>query len=152
MNKTGPIVIIEDDQDDKEILTEIFNELAYKNEIVFFEDSVLALEYLTGTEIEPFLVLSDINMPKLNGMELREKIHNNEDLRLKSIPYLFFTITAEQNHVIDAYSRSIQGFFVKPRSSDKIKTLIAQIGESWMECESPKYLKSVQQSVGEFWV
>ena len=145
MNKTGPIVIIEDDQDDQEILTEIFNELAYKNEIVFFEDSVLALEYLTGTEIEPFLVLSDINMPKLNGMELREKIHNNEDLRLKSIPYLFFTTTAEQNHVIDAYSRSIQGFFVKPRSYDKIKTMIAKIVEYWMECESPNYIKNVQQ-------
>ena len=145
MNKTGPIVIIEDDQDDQEILTEIFNELAYKNEIVFFEDSVLALEYLTGTEIEPFLVLSDINMPKLNGMELREKIHNNEDLRLKSIPYLFFTTTAEQNHVIDAYSRSIQGFFVKPRSYDKIKTMIAKIVEYWQECESPNYIKNVQQ-------
>ena len=145
MNKTGPIVIIEDDHDDQEILTEIFNELAYKNEIVFFEDSVLALEYLTGTEIEPFLVLSDINMPKLNGMELREKIHNNEDLRLKSIPYLFFTTTAEQNHVIDAYSRSIQGFFVKPRSYDKIKTMIAKIVEYWQECESPNYIKNVQQ-------
>ncbi len=145
MNKTGPIVIIEDDKDDQDILTEIFNELAYKNEVIFFEDSVLALEYLTGTEIEPFLVLSDINMPKLNGMELREKIHNNEDLRMKSIPYLFFTTTAEQNHVIDAYSRSIQGFFVKPRSYDKIKTMIAKIVEYWMECESPNYIKNVQQ-------
>ena len=145
MNKTGPIVIIEDDKDDQDILTEIFNELAYENEVIFFEDSVLALEYLTATEIEPFLVLSDINMPKLNGMELREKIHNNEDLRLKSIPYLFFTRTAEQNHVIDAYSRSIQGFFVKPRSYDKIKTMIAKIVEYWMECESPNYIKNVQQ-------
>ena len=145
MNKTGPIVIIEDDKDDQDILTEIFNELAYENEVIFFEDSVLALEYLTATEIEPFLVLSDINMPKLNGMELREKIHNNEDLRLKSIPYLFFTTTAEQNHVIDAYSRSIQGFFVKPRSYDKIKTMIAKIVEYWMECESPNYIKNVQQ-------
>ena len=145
MNKTGPIVIIEDDKDDQDILTEIFNELAYENEVIFFEDSVLALEYLTATEIEPFLVLSDINMPKLNGMELREKIHNNEDLRMKSIPYLFFTTSAEQNHVIDAYSRSIQGFFVKPRSYDKIKTMIAKIVEYWMECESPNYIKNVQQ-------
>ena len=105
MNKTGPIVIIEDDLDDQDVLTDIFKELNYDNELVFWGDSVKALEYLTQTDIEPFLVLSDINMPKLNGMELREKIHNNEDLRLKSIPYLFFSTSAEQKHVIDAYSR-----------------------------------------------
>ena len=145
MNKTGPIVIIEDDMDDQVILVEIFKELNYNNELVFFGDSVKALEYLTNTDIEPFLVLSDINMPKLNGMELREKIHNNEDLRLKSIPYLFFSTSAEQEHVINAYSRSIQGFFVKPHTYDKLKATIMKIVEYWQECESPNYIKNAQQ-------
>jgi CheY-like chemotaxis protein len=145
MNKTGPIVIIEDDVDDQHTLTEIFKELNYANKIIFFGDSVLALEYLTNTDIEPFLVLSDINMPKLNGMELRAKIHNNEDLRLKSIPYLFFSTSAEQQHVIDAYSRSIQGFFVKPSNYNKLKVTIVKIVEYWQECESPNYIKNAQQ-------
>lgn len=145
MNKTGPIIIIEDDLDDQSILTDIFNELNYGNEIVFFGDSVEALQYLVNTEIEPFLVLSDINMPKLSGIELREKVHNNEDLRLKSIPYLFFSTSAEQKHVIDAYSRSIQGFFVKPRTYEKLKRVITIIVEYWQECESPNYIKGVQQ-------
>ena len=145
MNKTGPIVIIEDDIDDQDILSEIFNELNYKNELVFFADSELALAYLTDTDIEPFLVLSDINMPKLNGMELREKIQNNEDLRLKSIPYLFFSTSAEQKNVIEAYSRSIQGFFVKPGSYAILKSTITKIVEYWQECESPKYIKNAQQ-------
>ena len=145
MNKRGPIIIIEDDMDDQEILTDVFKELNYKNELIFFGDSLKALEYLTDTEIEPFLVLSDINMPKLNGLELREKIHNNEDLRLKSIPYLFFSTSAEQKHVIDAYSRSIQGFFVKPTKYDKLKEIIVKIVEYWQECESPKYIKNAQQ-------
>jgi len=144
MNKSGPIIIIEDDIDDQEILVDVFKELNYNNKLVFFGDSVKALEYLTDTEIEPFLVLSDINMPKLNGMELREKVHNNEDLRLKSIPYLFFSTSAEQKHVIDAYSRSIQGFFVKPRSYDKLKKVIMKIVEYWQECESPNYIKNAQ--------
>lgn len=144
MNKSGPIVIIEDDLDDQEILSDIFKELDYKNELIFFGDSLQALEYLTRSEIEPFLVLSDINMPKLSGMELREKIHNNEDLRLKSIPYLFFSTSAEQKHVIDAYSRSIQGFFVKPNSYDKLKKTIIKIVEYWQECESPNYIKNAQ--------
>ena len=145
MNKNGPIIIIEDDTDDQEILADIFKELNYGNKLIFFGDSIQALEYLTNTDIEPFLVLSDINMPKLNGMELREKIHNNEDLRLKSIPYLFFSTSAEQKHVIDAYSRSIQGFFVKPHSYDKLKQTIVKIVEYWQECHSPNYIKNAQQ-------
>ena len=145
MNKDGPIIIIEDDMDDQYILSEIFNELNYENKLIFFGDGVQALEYLVKTDVEPFLVLSDINMPKLNGMELREKVHNNEDLRLKSIPYLFFSTNAEQKHVIDAYSRSIQGFFIKPSNYDKLKSVIVKIVEYWQECESPNYIKNVQQ-------
>lgn len=144
MNKRGPVIIIEDDTDDQDILAEIFQELNYKNKLIFFKDGVEALEYLVNTEIEPFLVLSDINMPKLNGMELREKIHNNEDLRLKSIPYLFFSTSAEQKNVIDAYSRSIQGFFVKPHDYNKLKSTIVKIVEYWQECESPNYIKNAQ--------
>ncbi|MBB1286175.1 response regulator [Flavisolibacter sp. BT320] len=145
MNKTGPIIIIEDDLDDQDILTEIFKELDYGNEVIFFGDSLQALDFLTNTEIEPFIVLSDINMPKLNGMELREKVHNNEDLRMKSIPYLFFSTSAQQKHVIDAYSRSIQGFFVKPTRYKELKSLIQKIVEYWLECESPHYIKNAQQ-------
>jgi len=144
MNKSGPIIIIEDDIDDQAVLVEIFEELNYNNRFIFFEDSVKALQYLTDTDIEPFLVLSDINMPKLNGMELREKVHNNEDLRLKSIPYLFFSTSAEQRHVIDAYSRSIQGFFIKPANYAKLKKVMMIIVEYWQECESPNYIKNAQ--------
>ena len=145
MNKTGPIIIIEDDLDDQDVLTDIFKELDFKNEVIFFGDSLEALEYLTNTNTEPFLVLSDINMPKLNGMELREKVHNNEDLRMKSIPYLFFSTSAEQQNVIDAYSRSIQGFFIKPNNYDKLKSTLRKIVEYWQECESPTYIKNAQQ-------
>ena len=67
MNKDGPIIIIEDDIDDQQIIGEIFKKLDHKNEIVFFHDGNLALEYLNKTDIHPFLILSDINMPKING-------------------------------------------------------------------------------------
>src|SRR5687768_12797612 len=121
MNKDGPFIIIEDDQDDQDMLMHVFKELDYKNEIKFFGDGEQALEYLTDTTIEPFIIFSDINMPKLSGIELRAKVHENEDLRIKSIPYLFFSTSAEQKHVVDAYSKSIQGFFVKPERFDELK-------------------------------
>lgn len=144
MNKTGPIIIIEDDIDDQEILEDIFRELNYLNKLIFFGDSQEALNFLIQTEIEPFLVISDINMPKLSGLELREKVINNEDLRLKSIPYLFFSTSAEQKHVIDAYSRSIQGFFIKPKTYDELKQMMMKIVDYWQECESPNYIKNAQ--------
>ncbi len=141
MNKKGAIIIIEDDNDDQEMLTEVFNELNYKNKIVFFNDGQEALAYLTAKTTEPFIVFSDINMPKLNGMELRRQIHENEDIRLKTIPYLFFTTSAEQEAVIDAYSKSIQGFFVKPPNFNDLKDIIKIIVEYWLKCESPNYVK-----------
>jgi len=141
MNKSGPIVMIEDDEDDQDVFRDVFKELNFKNEIVFFEDGELALDYLISTEAEPFIIFSDINMPKLSGMELREKVHQNEDLRIKSIPYLFFSTSAEQQHVIDAYSKSIQGFFIKPSNFDDVKATIKTIVEYWQKCVSPNYIK-----------
>ena len=134
-------MIIEDDLDDQEMLSDVFKELDYKNEIVFFGDGEEALAYLTNTDIKPFIIFSDINMPRLSGMDLREKIHLNEDLRIKSIPYLFFTTTAEQQHVINAYSKSVQGFFVKPSSYSEIKETIRTIVAYWDKCVSPNYVK-----------
>lgn len=141
MNKNGSIIFIEDDIEDQELLADVFKELGYNNEIRYFGDGELALDYLKNNTIEPFIVFSDINMPKLNGMELREKIHNNEDLRLKCTPYLFFTTSAEQQHVIDAYSKSIQGFFVKPNSYGDLKRVLKVIIDYWKECVSPNYVK-----------
>lgn len=83
-------------------------------------------------------------MPKLSGLELRDKVHNNEDLKLKSIPYLFFSTSAEQRHVVDAYSKSIQGFFIKQDSIDKLKLTISKIIDYWQECVSPNYIKNSQ--------
>ncbi len=141
MNKTGPIIVIEDDRDDQELLNTVFKELTFNNEIIFFGEGEEALDYLVKSAVEPFLILSDINMPRLNGIELREKIHTNEDLRIKCIPYLFFSTSAEQKFVVDAYSKSVQGFFVKPNSFDKLKRTIKIIIEYWQECESPNYIK-----------
>ena len=138
-NKGGPIIVIEDDREDQEILAEIFDELNYKNKIVYFSDGEDALKYLVATDIKPFLILSDINMPRLSGFELREKINVNENLNMKCIPYLFFTTTSSKAAVINAYSKSAQGFFVKPNSYEKLKNTISKIVEYWQECEAPDF-------------
>ena len=137
MNKSGPIIVIEDDIDDQAVLIEIFKRLGYANEIVYFIDGNKALDYLNQTDVQPFLVLSDINMPKINGFELRNKIFTNEQLQTKCIPYLFFTTGANKKAVVDAYAMSVQGFFVKPSSMQGLENTIKKIVEYWQECIAP---------------
>ena len=137
MNKKGPIVVIEDDQDDQELLEEIFQNLGYLNKIIYFRDGNDALNYLNQSEVQPFLILSDINMPKLNGFELRNKVFTDQQLQTKCIPYLFFTTAADKKSVLDAYTMSVQGFFVKPNSVAALENTIRKIVEYWQECIAP---------------
>jgi CheY-like chemotaxis protein len=137
MNKVGPIVVIEDDPDDQEILVEIFQRLGYVNKIIYFQDGNEALTFLNKSEVQPFLILSDINMPKLSGFELRNMVFTNEQLQTKCIPYLFFTTSASKKSVIDAYTLSVQGFFVKPTSMQALEDTIRKIIEYWNECIAP---------------
>ncbi|RZM12588.1 MAG: response regulator [Pedobacter sp.] len=137
MNKEGPIVVIEDDADDQLLLELIFKKLAYDNEIIYFSNGQLALEYLDRTDDIPFLILSDINMPILDGFALREKLHNDARLKLKCIPYLFFSTAVDQRTVIDAYSLSVQGFFVKPVTMVGLEATISAIVTYWKLCTAP---------------
>ncbi|MGZ3837559.1 MAG: response regulator [Flavisolibacter sp.] len=137
MNKVGPIIIIEDDPDDQEILIEIFQKLGYVNKIIYFNDGNDALAYLNKSEVQPFLILSDINMPRISGFELRNRVFTNEQLQTKCIPYLFFTTSANKKAVIEAYTMSVQGFFVKPTSMKALENTIRKIVEYWQECIAP---------------
>jgi CheY-like chemotaxis protein len=137
MNRNGPIVIIEDDSDDQEMLVEIFEKLNYTNKLIFFHESEDALDYLNRTDVSPFLILSDINMPKLDGFALRNKIYTDSQLKLKCIPYLFFTTASSQKAVIDAYSMSVQGFFVKQNSMAELEKTIQVIMDYWKRCVAP---------------
>jgi len=137
LNKNGPIIIIEDDLDDQDFLVEIFERLNYPNKILFFADGVQALDHINSTHDLPFLILSDINMPKLNGFELREKLKTDAKLSNKCIPYLFFSTAGDQRSVIDAYSLSVQGFFVKPALMNELEKTISVIMEYWRRCAAP---------------
>lgn len=137
VNKSGPVIIIEDDADDQEFLTEIFQKLNYQNKILFFFDGQEALDYISDTDDPPFLILSDINMPKLDGFALRDKLKTDERLSNKCIPYLFFSTAANQQSVIEAYSQSVQGFFVKQNTMAELEKTIGAIMEYWRRCAAP---------------
>jgi CheY-like chemotaxis protein len=137
MNKDGDIIVIEDDADDRAMFEEMFKALDIKNEVKFFTDGEAALNYLAKPGIEPFIILSDINLPKLNGFELRERVFTNKELSRKCIPYIFFTTSATKESVINAYAFSAQGFFIKPTSYYQLQDDIRTILEYWRRCFSP---------------
>jgi CheY-like chemotaxis protein len=142
MNKNGPIIIIEDDEDDQEVLTEIFKSLNTTNELRFFETGTLALKYLDEPDIFPFLILSDVNLPEISGFDLRRQVFENKRMAEKCIPYLFFTTAASQQSVADAYSLSVQGFFVKPHTIEELKETITSIINYWSRCYSPNHYRA----------
>lgn len=137
MNKNGPVIIIEDDPDDQFLLEEVFRILDYPNEVIYFANGELALDYLNNAQSIPFLILSDINMPKLDGFELRNKIFTDSQLAIKCIPYLFFSTAVSQKMVIDAYSLSVQGFFIKQTTMKELEKTISAIMEYWKRCAAP---------------
>ena len=140
MNNKGPVIVIEDDLDDQHLFQEVFKNLQYKNELMFFSDGVAALDFLNTSNIIPFLILSDINMPKLNGFDLRSKIRTDAALDKKCIPYLFFSTASTQQSVIDAYSMSVQGFFIKQNTIAELEKTVKIIMEYWGRCVSPNNL------------
>jgi CheY-like chemotaxis protein len=137
INKQGPIIIIEDDSDDQDILKEVLYKLNYQNKVLFFNDGEAALKHIMTDNELPFLILSDINLPKFDGFALREKLKTDAKLSRKCIPYLFFSTAGNQKAVIDAYSQSVQGFFIKPHSMAELEKTISLIIEYWRRCAAP---------------
>lgn len=137
MAQNQPIIIIEDDIDDQDILKSVFEDLGEKREILFFKEGSAALEYLRNTPLQPFIILTDINMPGINGIQLREEIVKDEYLRKKCIPFIFLTTSDGKTIIQRIYELQVQGFFQKEVIYEGIKNQIKQIMDYWKACKHP---------------
>ena len=137
MSKSGPILIVEDDHDDQNLLEEVFASLNISNELKFFDNGKTALDYLYTTADKPFLILSDVNLPGMSGPDLKKSINEDEKLRRKSIPFVFLTTSADPRSVAEAYELMVQGYFQKANKISDLKLMVNMIVEYWMESKSP---------------
>ena len=137
MPKSGPIIIVEDDYDDQEVLKEVFGELKVPNILHFFNSCIDALNYLVTTIEKPFLIISDVNVPAMNGLELKEKINQNEILRRKNIPFIFLSTTSAASTIAKAYDLLAQGYFIKPVKLADIKEMMLKIIDYWKISSRP---------------
>ncbi|HKH62480.1 MAG TPA: response regulator [Flavitalea sp.] len=136
-SKDGPLIIVEDDIDDQEIIKEVLQSLGVSNTLLLFSDGFEALTYLQTTSDQPFLILCDINLPKLNGLELREEINADHRLRRKSVPFVFYSTNASRDAVKKAYDLTVQGFFIKNHTLEQLRDTLSLIVSYWSECKHP---------------
>ena len=132
-----PVIIIEDDDDDQQFIKDAFIDLGYESQLKFFYDADSVISYLKSTTDKPFLIISDFNLSGMNGYELKKRINDDEQLRMKAIPFIFYT-TSDQKYALDkVYEMMVQGFFVKENSMAGIKSTIKVIIDYWKLCKHP---------------
>jgi CheY-like chemotaxis protein len=136
-SRIGPIIIIEDDIDDQDLLKDVFRNLKVTNELKFFNNAADVYSYLETTTDKPFIIFSDINMPVMSGANLKRKINETAHIRRKSIPFVFLTTTSAHEAVLDAYESLAQGFFTKPDNMEAFRHMIEMILNYWKISKHP---------------
>ena len=131
----GPIVIVDDDLDDQEIYADAIRALNITNELRFFDSGPSALDYLYKTDEQPFIILSDVNMPQMTGLQFKEAIQTDEFLRKKAVPFVFISTNANIAAVKQAHILGVQGYFEKPNSIDGIKKMLTILFDYWLLCK-----------------
>jgi CheY-like chemotaxis protein len=138
MPQPGSIVIVEDDKDDQELFSDVLKEIGVENQLIFFERSSKAFAYLKTTADQPFLIICDVNLPEQNGLEFKQQIDEDAELRERSIPFVFLSTSVNKAAVDIAYKKmTIQGFFQKKSGYEGVKSVLRMIVEYWNECRHP---------------
>lgn len=124
--------------DDRKFLGDIIAQLGLPNTLRWFESAESAYEYLTSTFDNIFVIISEVKLPGLSGLELKRKIDSNHDLRRKSIPFVFYSDAANQDDVNEAYlNMTVQGFFKKGPDYDAVKDAVKIIFDYWKLSRHP---------------
>ena len=138
MKADSPIFIVDDDEDDQTVISDVCEELKLSNPLVFFTRAEKLLSYLKENSIIPFIIISDVNLPGMDGFELRKSIIENEDIRYKSIPFIFWSGKASKKQIQKAYDLSSHGFFIKEDNFEALKSSFKRIIDYWYKSEQPE--------------
>jgi CheY-like chemotaxis protein len=133
------ILIADDDQDDRLLIREAFEEAHLNNRLDFVENGIELLSYLrrqgkyddTKQYFSPSLVLLDLNMPLKDGREALMEI--KRDLSLRHIPVIVLTTSKFEEDIIQSYNLGAAGFITKPVSFAGLVEAVSGLGEYWFE-------------------
>jgi CheY-like chemotaxis protein len=131
-------IIVEDDVDDQNLFKMAYAKAGIKNELIIIKDGEDALQYIVNNKKAPFVIVSDINMPKMGGLELIKEIKENKERDdFKSIPFLIMSSSQSENDIKNTYKVGAQGYFSKPLSVEELVELIVSIQKYWSRCRHP---------------
>jgi CheY-like chemotaxis protein len=134
IQKLVNILLVEDDEVDVMNVKRAFSKNNIKNELFVAGNGVEALEMLRSTIVPlPRIIILDINMPKMNGIEFLKNLRDDDTL--KNISVFVMTTSNEDSDKINAYNLNVAGYILKPLSFEKFITSVATLKNFWSLCE-----------------
>jgi CheY-like chemotaxis protein len=131
MSKKGSIIVIDDDSDDLELIEKIIEQLKLSNPVKRISRPDQVVDYLRNCKENPFIILCDINMPLMNGLELKEKLNSEPAFCERSIPFVILTTSANKAQVCLAQKLNVQGFVVKGTTFNQLKETLSTVIRYW---------------------
>jgi two-component system response regulator len=136
---TGTILLVEDNPDDVMFTLRAFEKNKIFNEVVIAADGEQALEYLLpadeGKALRPALVLLDVNLPKVNGLEVLRRIRSNS--RTAGLPVVVLTTSNEERDIVDSYRLGANSFVRKPVMFGDFVDATKVLGVYWLLVNEP---------------
>jgi len=138
MKKNKIILLVEDNPDDITMTRRALLKNNILNEVVVAEDGMEALDYLFGTgeyagrdtTIHPQVILLDLNLPKMGGLEVLKRLRSDE--RTKLLPVVVLTTSNEDRDRIESYSLGSNSYVRKPVDFDQFSLAVQQLGLYWL--------------------
>ena len=136
--KTKIILLAEDNPDDVKLTLRALKKSNILNEVVVAQDGVEAVEYLFGTgkfegrdtRIMPQMILLDLKMPRMDGLEVLQRIR--EDERTKVLPVVILTTSSEDKDRIESYKLGANSYVRKPVDFNQFVEAVKQLGLYWL--------------------
>ncbi len=129
MQANDPILLVEDNRIDQRCIERIFKELEFSNPLEIVTNGTEALSFLNDADTKPSLVILDINMPKMNGIEFLETI--KQDTQLKTIPVVVLTTSKNSKDRQESYAKGAAGYIIKPADYKEFTEVIKNIHAYW---------------------
>jgi DNA-binding response OmpR family regulator len=142
MTELGRILMVEDDPNDVELTLTALAEYNLANEVVVTRDGAEALDYLycrgnfaTRTNDNPAVLLLDLKLPKVDGLQVLKQIKSDDKLRM--IPVVVLTSSHEERDMIASYRLGVNAYVVKPVDFHEFVNAIKELGIFWAVINEP---------------